>query len=84
MLVPVPRAGGPPSTSTLLFALLLPLSLLLGTVFATLRVGEQLDQKFLEEVNRLCRVHVIMKQNWVYIFLPKFCFKFWMNYLLKL
>lgn len=54
ILVPVPRAGGPPSTGSLLFAFFLPLSLLVGTILATLRVGKQLDQKFLEEVNRLC------------------------------
>ncbi|XP_078158496.1 high chlorophyll fluorescence 153 [Carex rostrata] len=52
MLVPVPRAGGPPSTNSLLFAFLLPFSLIVGTVWAAIKIGDKLDQKFLDEIER--------------------------------
>ncbi|KAJ0039134.1 hypothetical protein Pint_23852 [Pistacia integerrima] len=47
-LTVVTRAG--PSTSSYVFAFVLPLSLLAITVFTSLRVADQLDQKFLEEL----------------------------------
>ncbi|XP_044488188.1 uncharacterized protein LOC123212974 [Mangifera indica] len=47
-LTVVTRAG--PSTSSYVFAFLLPLSLLAGTVFTSLRIADRLDQKFLEEL----------------------------------
>lgn len=43
------RAG--PSTSSYVFAIALPLSLLAVTVFTALRIGDKLDQDFYEEVN---------------------------------
>ncbi|KAG9459523.1 hypothetical protein H6P81_004031 [Aristolochia fimbriata] len=45
----VTRAG-PPSATTLLFAFLFPLSLLLATIFASIRISDKLDQDFLEEI----------------------------------
>ncbi|OIW21253.1 hypothetical protein TanjilG_31183 [Lupinus angustifolius] len=42
------RAG--PSTSSLVFAFTLPLSLVAVTVFASIRIADKLDQKFLEEM----------------------------------
>ncbi|CAI9769462.1 unnamed protein product [Fraxinus pennsylvanica] len=44
----VTRAG--PSTSSYIFAFVLPLSLLAVTVFTSIRIADKLDQKFLEEV----------------------------------
>ncbi|XP_010670384.2 uncharacterized protein LOC104887451 [Beta vulgaris subsp. vulgaris] len=44
----VTRAG--PSTSQLIFAFVFPFSLLAITVFTALRIGDKLDQKFLEEL----------------------------------
>ncbi|KAE9584843.1 hypothetical protein Lal_00024185 [Lupinus albus] len=42
------RAG--PSTSSLVFAFTLPLSLVAVTAFASIRIADKLDQKFLEEM----------------------------------
>ncbi|XAR63502.1 hypothetical protein NMG60_11023457 [Bertholletia excelsa] len=44
----VTRAG--PSTSTYVFAFVLPLSLLAITVFTSLRIADKLDKDFLEEL----------------------------------
>ncbi|CAI9764731.1 unnamed protein product [Fraxinus pennsylvanica] len=44
----VTRAG--PSTSSYIFAFVLPLSLLAVTVVTSIRIADKLDQKFLEEV----------------------------------
>ncbi|CAA3022400.1 HIGH CHLOROPHYLL FLUORESCENCE 153 [Olea europaea subsp. europaea] len=44
----VPRAG--PSTSSYIFAFVLPISLLAVTVVTSMRIVDKLDQKFLEEV----------------------------------
>ncbi|CAA3001170.1 uncharacterized protein LOC111378393 [Olea europaea var. sylvestris] len=44
----VTRAG--PSTSSYIFAFVLPLSLLAVTIFTSNRIADKLDQKFLEEV----------------------------------
>ncbi|CAL9776037.1 unnamed protein product [Musa acuminata subsp. burmannicoides] len=42
--------AGPPSTNSLIFAFVLPLSLLLGTIFTAARVADRLDEKYLEEL----------------------------------
>ncbi|GAB4827798.1 hypothetical protein Ancab_034684 [Ancistrocladus abbreviatus] len=39
-----------PSTSSYVFAFVFPLSLLVVTIFAAMRIGDRLDQKFLEEL----------------------------------
>ncbi|CAA6663575.1 unnamed protein product [Spirodela intermedia] len=44
--------AGPPSTSTLVFAFVFPLSMILGTIFASVRIADQLDQRYLEELAR--------------------------------
>ncbi|KAI4333036.1 hypothetical protein L6164_017892 [Bauhinia variegata] len=44
----VTRAG--PSTSSYVFAFALPLSLLAGTIFTSIRIADKLDADFLEEV----------------------------------
>lgn len=46
----VTRAGGI-SSGSYIFALVFPLSLLAITIFTSARVADNLDQKFLEEVN---------------------------------
>uniref|UniRef100_M1A8U1 Uncharacterized protein n=1 Tax=Solanum tuberosum TaxID=4113 RepID=M1A8U1_SOLTU len=46
----VTRAGGI-SSGSYIFALIFPLSLLAITIFTSARVADNLDQKFLEEVN---------------------------------
>lgn len=45
--------AGPPSTATLVFAFVFPLSLIIGTIFASVRIADQLDEKFLQEVSRM-------------------------------
>lgn len=42
--------AGPPSSTSLLIAFVLPLSLIAGTVFASIRVADALDEKYLEEL----------------------------------
>lgn len=42
--------AGPPSTTSLLFAFVFPLSLLLVTIFTSIRIADKLDQQYLEEV----------------------------------
>ncbi|XP_042424928.1 uncharacterized protein LOC122012450 [Zingiber officinale] len=42
--------AGPPSTNSLILAFLLPLSLLVGTIFAAARIADRLDEKFLDEL----------------------------------
>lgn len=44
----VPRAG--PSSSAYIFAFVFPLSLLVATIIASIRIADQLDEKFLEEL----------------------------------
>ncbi|KAK6928824.1 hypothetical protein RJ641_005029 [Dillenia turbinata] len=44
----ITRAG--PSTSSYLFAFLLPLSLLAATVFTSIKIADKLDQQYLEEL----------------------------------
>ncbi|KAL8144465.1 hypothetical protein V2J09_017497 [Rumex salicifolius] len=44
----VTRAG--PTSNTLIFAFVFPLSLLAVTIFAAIRIGDRLDKKFLEEL----------------------------------
>ncbi|XP_059311681.1 uncharacterized protein LOC132063238 [Lycium ferocissimum] len=46
----VTRAGGGISSSSYIFALVFPLSLLAITIFTSARIADTLDQKFLEEV----------------------------------
>ncbi|CAM0885300.1 unnamed protein product [Alopecurus aequalis] len=46
----VVRAGGPPSTNVLILAFVLPLSLFVGTLVAAARVADDLDEKFLREM----------------------------------
>ncbi|KAF6155360.1 hypothetical protein GIB67_019886 [Kingdonia uniflora] len=45
----VTRAG-PPSTNSLIFAFVFPLSLLAVTIFTSIRTADKLDQDFLEEL----------------------------------
>ncbi|RWR76126.1 HIGH CHLOROPHYLL FLUORESCENCE 153-like protein [Cinnamomum micranthum f. kanehirae] len=45
----VARAG-PPSTTSLIFAFVFPLSLLLVTIFTSIRIADKLDQQYLEEL----------------------------------
>ncbi|XP_037408310.1 uncharacterized protein LOC119270410 [Triticum dicoccoides] len=46
----VVRAGGPPSTNVLILAFVLPLSLFVGTLVAAARVADDLDERFLREM----------------------------------
>ncbi|OIT08003.1 PREDICTED: uncharacterized protein LOC109226161 [Nicotiana attenuata] len=46
----VTRAGGGISSSSYIFALIFPLSLLAITIFTSARIADNLDQKFLEEL----------------------------------
>ncbi|KAF8646968.1 hypothetical protein HU200_065481 [Digitaria exilis] len=46
----VVRAGGPPSTNALILAFVLPLSLFVGTLVTAARVGDDLDERFLREM----------------------------------
>ncbi|MCD7450150.1 hypothetical protein HAX54_003931 [Datura stramonium] len=46
----VTRAGGGISSSSYIFALIFPLSLLAITIFTSARIADTLDQKFLEEL----------------------------------
>ncbi|XP_020594829.1 uncharacterized protein LOC110034930 [Phalaenopsis equestris] len=42
--------AGQPSASTLFLVFVLPLSLLIGTILVSIRIGNKLDEKFLEEL----------------------------------
>ncbi|KAJ0978014.1 hypothetical protein J5N97_013488 [Dioscorea zingiberensis] len=42
--------AGPPSSSTLLGVFLLPLSLLIGTILVSIRIADNLDEKYLKEL----------------------------------
>ncbi|GJM96263.1 hypothetical protein PR202_ga13083 [Eleusine coracana subsp. coracana] len=44
------RAGGPPSTNVLILAFVLPLSLFVGTLVTAARVADDLDERFLREM----------------------------------
>jgi len=46
----VVRAGGPPSTNALILAFVLPLSLFVGTLVTAARVADDLDDRFLREM----------------------------------
>ncbi|XP_062208051.1 uncharacterized protein LOC133909577 [Phragmites australis] len=46
----VVRAGGPPSTNALILAFVLPLSLFVGTLITAARVADDLDERFLREM----------------------------------
>ncbi|EES02039.1 hypothetical protein BDA96_03G453700 [Sorghum bicolor] len=46
----VVRAGGPPSTNQLILAFVLPLSLFVGTLVTAARVADDLDDRFLREM----------------------------------
>ncbi|CAL4959504.1 unnamed protein product [Urochloa decumbens] len=46
----VVRAGGPPSTNVLILAFVLPLSLFVGTLVTAARVADDLDDRFLREM----------------------------------
>ncbi|KAM0900723.1 hypothetical protein ACQ4PT_020427 [Festuca glaucescens] len=46
----VVRAGGPPSTNVLILAFLLPASLFVGTLVVAARVADDLDERFLREM----------------------------------
>lgn len=46
----VVRAGGPPSTNVLILAFLLPASLFIGTLVVAARVADDLDERFLREM----------------------------------
>uniref|UniRef100_A0A0E0JTG8 High chlorophyll fluorescence 153 n=1 Tax=Oryza punctata TaxID=4537 RepID=A0A0E0JTG8_ORYPU len=46
----VVRAGGPPSTNVLILAFVLPLSLFVGTLITAARVSDDLDERFLREM----------------------------------
>ncbi|XP_065868522.1 uncharacterized protein [Euphorbia lathyris] len=48
-LTVVTRAG-PPSTSSYIFAFVFPMSLLIGTIFTSMRIAEKLDRDYLEEL----------------------------------
>ncbi|XXG53184.1 hypothetical protein AAC387_Pa03g1322 [Persea americana] len=45
----VARAG-PPSITSLIFAFVFPLSLILVTIFTSIRIADKLDQQYLEEL----------------------------------
>ncbi|XP_039136565.1 uncharacterized protein LOC120273891 [Dioscorea cayenensis subsp. rotundata] len=42
--------AGPPSSSTLILAFVLPLSLLIGTILVSIRIADDLDEKFVKEL----------------------------------
>ncbi|KAM0947865.1 hypothetical protein DsansV1_C07g0072151 [Dioscorea sansibarensis] len=42
--------AGPPSSSTLILAFVLPLSLLIGTILVSIRIADDLDEKFVNEL----------------------------------
>lgn len=46
----VVRAGGPPSANALFLAFVLPLSLFVGTLVTAARVADDLDERFLREM----------------------------------
>ncbi|KAJ1287041.1 hypothetical protein BS78_03G400200 [Paspalum vaginatum] len=46
----VVRAGGPPSANVLFLAFVLPLSLFVGTLVTAARVADDLDERFLREM----------------------------------
>uniref|UniRef100_A0A0A9EIB9 Uncharacterized protein n=2 Tax=Arundo donax TaxID=35708 RepID=A0A0A9EIB9_ARUDO len=46
----VVRAGGPPSTNALIPAFVLPLSLFVGTLVTAARIADDLDERFLREM----------------------------------
>ncbi|KAL6873725.1 hypothetical protein ACP4OV_013807 [Aristida adscensionis] len=46
----VVRAGGPPSANVLILAFVLPLSLFVGTLVTAARVADDLDERFLREM----------------------------------
>uniref|UniRef100_A0ACD5X950 Uncharacterized protein n=1 Tax=Avena sativa TaxID=4498 RepID=A0ACD5X950_AVESA len=46
----VMRASGPPSTNVLILAFVLPASLFIGTLIAAARVADDLDERFLREM----------------------------------
>eukprot|EP00262_Sarcandra_glabra_P006841 TRINITY_DN19394_c0_g1_i1.p1 TRINITY_DN19394_c0_g1~~TRINITY_DN19394_c0_g1_i1.p1 ORF type:complete len:151 (+),score=19.27 TRINITY_DN19394_c0_g1_i1:67-519(+) len=46
----VVAGAGPPSTTSLIFAFVFPLSLVAVTVFTSMRIADKLDQDFLEEL----------------------------------
>ncbi|WCJ39003.1 high chlorophyll fluorescence 153 [Euphorbia peplus] len=48
-LAVVTRAG-PPSTNSYIFAFVFPMSLLVGTIFTSIKIGEKLDRDYLEEL----------------------------------
>lgn len=52
----VTRAGGA-SSGSYIFALVFPLSLLAITIFTSARIADNLDQKFIEEVNYSIPIH---------------------------
>ncbi|KAF0926821.1 hypothetical protein E2562_027413 [Oryza meyeriana var. granulata] len=56
----VVRAGGPPSTSALILAFVLPLSLFVGTLITAARVADDLDERFLREMETN---QAIMEEN---------------------
>lgn len=71
----VARAG-PPSTTSLIFAFVFPLSLLLVTIFTSIRIADKLDQQYLEEVNQTppCLFHfssIHHNSNWVLVGFPQ-------------
>ncbi|KAF9596885.1 hypothetical protein IFM89_013933 [Coptis chinensis] len=47
--VVVTRAG-PPSNTSLIFAFVFPLTLLLATIFTSIRIADKLDEDYLEEL----------------------------------
>lgn len=63
----VTRAG-PPSTGSYVFAFVFPMSLLIGTIFTSMRIAEKLDRQYLEEVRTvtLSRFSVELENsNWL-------------------
>ena len=52
----VTKGGGPSSTSYI-FAFIFPISLVAVTIFTAMRITDELDQKFLEEVKLHCLTH---------------------------
>ncbi|KAL5708646.1 hypothetical protein ACHQM5_019416 [Ranunculus cassubicifolius] len=42
--------AGPPSTNQLIFAFVMPITLVLATVFASIRIADKLDEDYLEEL----------------------------------
>lgn len=75
----VARAG-PPSTTTLIFAFVFPLSLLLVTIFTSIRIADKLDQQYLEEVDQTPPSHfhfssIHHNSNWVLVGFPQIAFE---------